>query len=317
MTTLEPRLQQCETATLSIATPAPDRLRSWPSPRRPLLREIVDFFAVLVNRSIDSLPLAHALHRRALARLEYTEVPLAVGARADLDGLRIAFLTDLHVGSFLDEATLLGICEDVVRQKPDLICLGGDLVNSRPEEIELLDGPLRALRAPLGVYAVPGNHDHRWIADMGAWQDYLESRGVEVLANRGRRIARGSGSFWLCGVDDLTDGRPDMRRALVGRLPGEPTVMLAHQPDHFPEAAGFGVDLVLSGHTHGGQVKLMGWAPISHTRHGFVDGGFEDNGSRLYVSRGVGTTVLPLRVGTRPEIPFIRLVAARAATSGC
>ena len=311
MTTLEPRMQHFDTAPLAIATPAADRLRSWPVRRRPLLREIADVFAVTLNRALDAMPWAHALHRRALARLEYTEVAFSVGARPDLDGLRIAFLTDLHVGSFLDEDTLLDVCEDVMRRGPDLICLGGDLVNSRPEELDLLDRPLRALRAPLGVYAVPGNHDHRWIADMGDWQDFLELRGVQVLANRGRRITRGSSGFWLCGVDDLTDGRPDLRRALRGRSADEPTLLLAHQPDHFPEAAEQGVDLVLSGHTHGGQVGLMGWTPITHTRHGLVRGDFRQAESRLYVSRGVGATVLPFRVGAAPEIPIIELVAER------
>ena len=311
MTAIQTRMQQLDAAPTSFATPVAERLRSWPSPHRPLLREAIEQVAVALNRALDTLPWMHALHRRALARLEFSEVALPVGACVGLDGLRIAFLTDLHAGSYLTEETLLAICEDVTRRAPDLICLGGDLINSRAVEMHLLDRPLRALRAPLGVFAVPGNHDHRWIEDMGDWQDYLETRGVEVLANSGRRIARGGSSFWLGGVDDLTDGRPDMGAALRGRHRGEPSVLLAHQPDHFVEAAQHGVDLVLSGHTHGGQVKLLGWAPISHTRHGFVDGGFAHGASRLYVSRGVGTTVLPLRFGARPEIPVVTLVADR------
>ncbi|MFO1053839.1 MAG: metallophosphoesterase [Planctomycetota bacterium] len=311
MTTLEPRLMDLETAPALVAAAQP-RVVSNPHAKRPLLRELVDVFAVALNRALDTIPLTHALHRRALARLEFSDVELAVGARAGLHGLRIAFLSDLHAGSFLDEATLLRVCEDVVARQPDLICLGGDLINSREREIELLDRPLRALRAPLGVFAVPGNHDHRWMDDMGDWQDYLSARGVTVIANCGRRITRGGSSFWLGGVDDLTDGMPDMHAALRGRREGEPTILLAHQPDHFPEAAEHGVDLVLSGHTHGGQVKLLGRAPISHTRHGFVDGHFARETSRLYVSRGVGATVLPLRMGARPEIPFVRLVAGGA-----
>lgn len=310
MTALEPSIQEVDRQQMAaVAVPLPPRIRSFPGRRRSLVGEALDLLAVAVNRTLDALPIAHAIHRRALARMEYTDVPLAVGARPGLDGLKIAFLTDLHAGSFLEEDGLLAICEEVTRRQPDLICFGGDLINSRACELELLDGPLRALDAPLGVFAVPGNHDHRWFGDMTPWQEYLERRGVEVIANRGRRLRRGGDSLWLCGVDDLTDGTPDLDAALAGRHAGEATVLLAHQPDHFIEARDHGVDLVLSGHTHGGQVKLFGWAPVKHTRHGFVSGGYRHAHSRLYVSRGVGATVLPLRFGARPEIPIVRLCA--------
>jgi predicted MPP superfamily phosphohydrolase len=291
------------------STALPERLRSWPSPRRRALHEFLDIFAVGLNRAIGDTRWAKALHRRALAQMEYSEVPFAVGPRPGLDGLRIAFLTDLHAGSYLDADDLHAVFAEVARRAPDLVCFGGDLINSRPEELDLLDEPLRLLRPRLGCFAVPGNHDHRWYPDMGDWHDRLRRGGVEVLNNHGLRIQNGGDSFWLCGVDDLTDGRPDLRRALWGRGRDEPTLLLAHQPDHFPEAAAHGIDLTLSGHTHGGQLRFFGWAPITHTRHGFTAGGFEHERSRLYVSRGVGVTVLPLRTGARPEVPFIELRA--------
>lgn len=308
MTALEPKIRHASAPPYAVATALPERLRSWPTPRRHPIHEALDVVAVGVNRALGDVRWAKALHRRALARMEYSDVPFAVVDRPGLAGLRIAFLTDLHAGSYFDADDLDRICVEVARREPDLVCLGGDLINSRPEELELLEAPLRRLRPPLGCYAVPGNHDHRWYPDMGVWQDRLRSFGVEVLNNHGVRIERGGDSLWLCGVDDLTDGRPDLRRALWGRGGGEPTILLAHQPDHFPEAAEHGIDLTLSGHTHGGQVRFLGWAPVTHTRHGFAAGAFECDGSTLYVSRGVGVTVLPLRTGVRPEVPIVRLV---------
>lgn len=308
MTAIDPQI-----GTLAHSLPSLPKLRSLPIRRRALWKEMVDAVAVVVNRSIDRFAFARAAYRRVLAGIEFTDVDHAIVGQPGLDGLRIAFLTDLHVGSYLDEAGLLALCEAVVAREPDLICLGGDLINSRAEELQQLDAPLRALRAPLGVFAVPGNHDHRWAADMGEWQDFLEHRGVQVIANRGVRLRREGSSLWLCGVDDLTDGEPDVRASQRGRGENEPCVMLAHQPDHFVEAREYDVDLVLSGHTHGGQVRVFGWTPVAHTRHGYVAGGFSSQRSRLYVSRGIGATILPLRIGARPEIPMIRLRSQSAS----
>jgi len=309
MTALDPRIRHSDGPPYVVSTAVPERLRSWPVRRRRPLHEFLDFFAIGLNRAIGDARWARAIHRRALAKLEFSEVAMPIGVRPGLDGLRIAFLTDLHVGSYVDGDGLMPIFEEVARREPDLVCYGGDLINTRERELELLERPLRLLEPRLGSFAVPGNHDHRWHSDMGAWEDALGAWGVRVLNNHGVRIERGADSLWLCGVDDLTDGRPDLRRALWGRAEGEPTILLAHQPDHFPEASAHGVDLTLSGHTHGGQMKLFGWAPITHTQHGFTAGEFVRDASRLYVSRGVGATVLPLRTGVRPEIPFVRLVA--------
>src|SRR5690606_3901908 len=134
-----------------------------------------------------------------------------------------------------------------------------------------------------------------------------ERAGVQVLCNRGVRLARGRASLWLCGVDDLTEGRPDVDAALAGRDAGEPCVMLSHHPDLFPEIAERGVDLTLSGHTHGGQIAPFGLVPIRHSAHGYDRGAFARDGSRLYVGRGIGAVILPLRIGAAPELPIITL----------
>jgi uncharacterized protein len=282
------------------------------SGRRTALRRVVAQLAAMFNRGLDRLPMTRWLHRRIHRRLELTplELPLRPGA-AGLDGLRLAFLSDLHAGSFCDESDLARLFDRVQEQQPDLVLFGGDLINTRDREILLLERPLRRLRPRYGMFAVPGNHDHFFGPDIRLWQAFLEQQGVQVLNNRGCRIEHGSGSLWLCGVDDLTEGAPDLASALVGRRPGETAILLSHHPDFFFEAAAVDVDLQLSGHTHGGQIRIAGWAPIHHSRFDYERGWFRENDCRLYVSRGAGVTVLPLRIDAPPEVPIVTLRAAK------
>lgn len=278
------------------------------SGRRTALRRCLAQVVAAVNRGLDRLPVGHWLHRRVRRSLEVPELELPLRRAAPgLDGLRICFVSDVHAGSFLDEHDLGELFDRIQAGAPDLVLFGGDLVNTRERELLLFREPLRRLRPRLGMFAVPGNHDHFWGQDIGLWTAFLQEQGVEVLTNRGCRIERDGSSFWLCGVDDLTEGTPDLRAALHGRRAGEPAVLLSHHPDFFFEAAAVDVDLVLSGHTHGGQIRLAGWAPIHHSRFGYERGWFHENGCRLYVGRGVGVTLLPLRIDAPPEIPFVTL----------
>jgi predicted MPP superfamily phosphohydrolase len=204
------------------------------------------------------------------------------------------------------------------------VLFGGDLVNTRERELLLFRRPLQLLRPPLGMFAVPGNHDHFWGPDIGLWTAFLQDQGVCVLLNRGHRVERRSASLWLCGVDDLTEGAPDLVRALAGRRVGEPAILLSHHPDFFFEAAAVDVDLTLAGHTHGGQIRVRGRAPIHHSKFGYEQGWFRENDCALYVGRGVGVTVLPIRIDAPPEIPMVTLrvpsvvtaVTAGRATAG-
>ena len=260
---------------------------------------------------------AHGVYRgpvrRAIAerlardrRVTRPRIELARGGPG-LHGLRIAFLSDLHAGNYFAEDDWLRVCEAVAREAPDLVCLGGDLVNAFEHEARLLRKGLGLLAAPLGVFAVPGNHEYQASDELRLWRAALEQSGVEILCNRGRRLTRGEADLWLCGVDDLRRGEPDLAAALYGRAPHEPAVLLSHHPDLFIEAARAGVDLQLSGHTHGGQVVLRGWAPMTHSRFGFRAGHFRREGAQLYVGSGVGTTFLPLRIGAPGEIALVEL----------
>lgn len=251
--------------------------------------------------------------RRAIAgrltrgrELSRTRIALTRGERG-LDGLRIAFLSDLHAGNYFGEDDWLAVCEVVAREAPDLVCLGGDLINLFEHETHLLRKGLALLEPPLGRFAVPGNHEYHAADDPRLWRAVLEDCGVEVLWNRGRRLERGGASLWLGGVDDLRRGQPDLARALEGAGDGEPIVLLSHNPDLFIDASRAGVDLQLSGHTHGGQIRLAGYTPLRHSRFGFWSGHYAREGAQLYVGRGVGTTAIPLRLGAPAEIAILEL----------
>jgi len=279
--------------------------------RRTPVRRAVAYACASLNRALDWLPVGRWLHRRIRRSLQMPELSFALRTGgAGLDGLRIAFVSDVHAGSFLDEQDLCDIFARIAAAGPDLVLFGGDLINTRERELLHYRKPLAMLSPRLGMFAVPGNHDHFWGPDIDLWASFLRDHGVTVLNNRGQRIEHGGSSLWICGVDDLTEGAPDMRLALAGRRHGEPAILLSHHPDFFFEAAAADVDLTLAGHTHGGQIRIAGRAPIHHSKFGYEQGWFRENDCSLYVGRGVGVTVLPIRIDAPPEIPILTLRCA-------
>ncbi len=260
------------------------------------------------KRALYERALGRWLRRRLDAARHYHEVPVPLARGGPgLDGLRIALLSDTHAGAFMGSRELSRICERVARAEPDLVCLGGDLIEDRPEQIIPLAKAISLLRPPLGVFAVPGNHDYDADPALQMWRAVLEEHGVTVLINQGLRVQRAQDSLWIAGVDDLGRGRPDLPRAMEGAREEEPVVLLSHHPDLFCEAAYLGVDLTLSGHTHAGQITFFGRTPLRHSQLGYWRGRFEEQGAQLYVSGGVGITGLPLRVHAPGEVPLIRL----------
>lgn len=283
------------------------RAWAWPGswPRLSLvIARVLGFGAAFAYRGELRRGLSAWLERHR--QVTHPVVRLARGGPG-LDGLRIAFLSDVHAGNFLDEDDFLRVCARVAAEAPDVVCLGGDLVNLWPHEILHLRKGLSLLEPPLGVFAIYGNHEYETTRDPWQWRSVLEEQGVEVLVNRGRRLTRGGATLWLAGVDDLLAGKPDLDAALDGCAPGEPIVLLAHHPDFFEEAADVGVDLQLSGHTHGGQILIFGRTPLRHTHEGYWAGRFERNGAQLYVGRGVGVSLIPVRIGAPAEIAIVTL----------
>lgn len=232
------------------------------------------------------------------------------------DGLLIALLSDLHVGSpFNGVEKLEEIVARVNGSRPDVVLLAGDYVVSGARgrafvPPETTASILAKLDAPLGVFAVLGNHDH-WY-DGPRVRAAFESAGIPVLENEIVPV-RGEGfEFWLVGFSDLWEAKPDVER-ILDRLPeGVPTIAFTHNPDLFPEIPER-VALTLAGHTHGGQVDFPLWGtPIVPSRFGarYARGHVVEGGRHLFVTSGLGTSILPVRFRVPPEIALVRIGSA-------
>ncbi len=236
------------------------------------------------------------------------------------DDIRVAVLTDLHVGSpFNGIDKLTRIIELTERERPQLILLAGDFVIqgvvggrfTSPEDIAI---GLRGLRAPLGVWAVLGNHD--WWLDAPRVQRALESAGIRVLDDAAVAMRSGECAFSLVGISDFTEGRHDVDRALAAVAETDPVLAFTHNPDVFPDMPSR-VNLTIAGHTHGGQVfiPVIG-RPVIPSRYGqrYAIGHVVENGRHLFVSSGLGTSIIPVRFRVPPEISLLKLraVASRS-----
>jgi uncharacterized protein len=230
-----------------------------------------------------------------------------------LDGFTIVQLSDLHVGTFIGERELdmgLGLLRKI---RPDLVAITGDIVDADPYYVPLAARRLGALSAREGVVCIPGNHDY--YTGGRAVLGGMRRAGIDVLVNRGRVIAPGDGGgFALLGVDDLSarvgqrrGTGPDLALAQSMVPPDLATVLLAHQPRFAATAAHVGIDLQLSGHTHGGQIN-PGFRAIDLLFR-YVQGRYQVGPMQLYVNRGFGTVGPPTRVGAPPEITKIVLVS--------
>jgi uncharacterized protein len=230
-----------------------------------------------------------------------------------LDGFTIVQLSDLHVGTFIREREL-GMGLGVVRGlRADLVAITGDIIDSDARYVDLAASRLGALPARYGVVCIPGNHDH--YTGVSTVLSGMRRAGIYVLLNRGKVIAPGDGGgFALLGVDDLaarnsrTGSGPDLALAQSMVPPDLATVLLAHQPRYCAFASRAGIDLQLSGHTHGGQIN-PGFRPIDLFFR-YVAGRYVVGATQLYVNRGFGTVGPPTRVGAPPEITKIVLIAS-------
>jgi predicted MPP superfamily phosphohydrolase len=245
----------------------------------------------------------------ALGPPNVLRVPVRL-ARLDpaFEGFRIAVVSDIHLGPLLGRAHTEQIVRMINETQPDLVAVVGDLVDGTVEELGAAAEPLQDLVSREGTFFVTGNHEY-FVDDTAAWLGELERLGLQVLRNENTRIRRGAAAFDLVGVNDVagesrSDG-PDFDRALAGVNPDAPTILLAHQPIQISEAAARGVDLQLSGHTHGGQMwpfhyfvslaqpSLAGLSTVQDTQ--------------LYVTRGAGFWGPPVRIGAPPDISVLSL----------
>jgi len=232
--------------------------------------------------------------------------------------LRIAVLSDLHIGSpHVGIDKLRRIVEKTNAENPALIVLLGDFVIGGPGGgggvrggafvgPERIAAELRNLRAPLGVFAVLGNHD--WWYDGDRVSRALTEAGITVIENQAVHLGN---RFWLGGIADYWTRHPDITGTLAQVVGDDPVVLITHNPDLFPEIPPR-VSLTLAGHTHGGQVQLpVVGTLITPSQRSYIGGEYVEQGRHLFVTTGIGTSIVPVRLGVPPEIVILTIAPAR------
>lgn len=239
-----------------------------------------------------------------------------------LDGLRIVQLSDLHVGPHTSRRFLARVVREVERARPDVVAHTGDQVDDYDRDVAHFVRALGSLDAPLGVYAIAGNHDI--YAGWEGVRDGLAAAGVRVLVNEAVPVERGGASLWLAGTGDPAATQwgvadplapaPDLDRTMAAVPPGAFAVVLAHNPALWPGLAQRGAQLTLSGHTHHGQLSIpaLKWCLASpFLEHAM--GRYDEGGRTLYINPGTNYWGLPLRLGAWPEVTVVTLRSGPAA----
>jgi len=288
-------------------------LMSVSPPNRPRPR-IEIFISKVVERLLEPGFITRWLYRIGLqGRLRVSEHEVLLSPGHSLPHpLRIAFVSDLHAGRATDPALFSRVLNQLQLLSPDVLLLGGDYVGTRAASIdELIESGLPGWRAPLGIYAVLGNHDH-W-TDAPYIRRQLEAAGVEVLVNRNARLPPPFSDVSICGIDDPWSGERNVASAF--ETAGPVRIFLSHSPDGLLLLGEQQFDICFAGHTHGGQVTFANEVPIicaggplvrTYSRGRFNIPG---NGT-LLVSRGVGCSTLPIRINSDPELILCTVRAA-------
>ncbi|MFF0722548.1 metallophosphoesterase [Micromonospora sp. NPDC003816] len=244
-------------------------------------------------------------------RLDRVQIPLAKLPRS-MDGLRIATVSDIHIGPLTGRAHTERIVAAINRLDADIVAVVGDLVDGTVAELGEDAAPLRDLRARHGSYFVTGNHEY--YSGVEEWVAEVDRLGLRVLQNQRLEIAARGGVLDLAGVNDVSavgtgvSAPPDYAATLADRDPSRPVVLLAHQPVAAMEAAKYGVDLQLSGHTHGGQIVPFNL--LVKLEQPVVSGLGEVDGTKVYVTNGAGFWGPPVRVGAEPQVTLVELRSA-------
>lgn len=247
-------------------------------------------------------------------RVHEVDVPIAKLPDA-LDGLHIVQLSDVHAGSFHSSDPMNRAAEIVNTLKPDLLVFTGDFVNYNHDEYKTIGGAIRKMKADIGAYGCLGNHDHyMYKRELNKLRNLISASGIQLLDNENRIFEINNTRLQLAGMDNSGYGQNfgDLAKTMSGLEYNIPTILLSHDPNNWEESVKkkLPVDLMLSGHTHGGQA---GFRIFGHlvTPARFIykhwAGLYQENGQYLYVNRGYGTSGPPVRVGVNPEITSIKL----------
>jgi len=241
-------------------------------------------------------------------RVQEVDVPVS-GLPADLDGVTLTQVTDLHSGPYMTPAKVGRIVAMANETRPDVMLVTGDLISRPGDPLHACIDQLAALRADSGVWSCMGNHESYAEAEAEA-ESYAARKGLPYLRQANQPLYFGSACLNLCGVDYQRTTEPYLVGAANLKRDDAFNVLLSHNPDVFPRAAELGYDLTVAGHTHGGQVTLEIIEQTVNPGRFFtpyVVGSYQLGPSLLYVSRGLGTVNLPMRIGAFPEISVLKL----------
>jgi predicted MPP superfamily phosphohydrolase len=280
----------------------PTRYERWLRIRRGLAIGLAVFGAVLL------LTVPYAVYVEPYW-IRYHDVDVRIAGLPDeFEGFTIAHVTDIHCSEIFPPERVRKVLDRVRERGPDVVAVTGDLVQKR-DTYEGVFGEIDRIARDVPTYVVPGNHDY-W-QGIERYHELIGATAATDLTNAHRVMERGGKRLVITGVDDLTDGKPDLEKALAGlAAPSPPVVLLMHNPNFFPKvfASAARVDLVLAGHSHGGQVSipLLGPPVVPVAKREYTTGLVREGDTQMYVSRGVGMLV-KLRLNCRPEVAFVVL----------
>lgn len=225
------------------------------------------------------------------------------------DGFKIAFLSDIHAGITFNRDRLIKLCENINSHGFDIILLGGDYVLHHYDTIDFYS--IASFKAPHGVIGVYGNHDARQGERDAAIN--FKNKGWTFLINEGMHINKDNSRIYICGVDDFKKGIPDVKAALNNRADNEFTILLSHNPDPAPSVSAGEIDIMLCGHTHGGQITFFGYTPLvpKVTKSKYLTGICDNGRFKVITSNGIGTVKLPLRLFAPPQVVTLTLRSER------
>lgn len=235
-------------------------------------------------------------------RIEEVTLPLGLPLRA-------VQLSDIHAGIFMTPGNIRSFVDQAIALKPDILLLTGDYISNSTVFFPSFVSEVARIKPRYGTFATLGNHEN-WYGEPSYFDQGFRQQGIHFLQNAHRLIRTEEGIFAIAGIDDLFSGEPDMEAALSGLEPGTPTILLSHRPEIFPQAAALRIQVILSGHYHGGQIKLSFWGTdisLAHLRSPYPEGLYRIDASHLYVSRGIGTTFTPIRLNAPPEVTLFHL----------